>query len=138
MAIAASAIKGLDKVLKNLRRKTKEMGDGCQRGVREASLLLLRESQQLVPIDFGLLRASGFANVVGEGFAARGSVGYSASYALYVHEAVGMVLQGQPRPGGRGRYWDPQGRAQAKFLEEPMRRLAPRLRNIIRQNMRIK
>lgn len=138
MAISTPGVKGVDKVIKNLRRRTRELGEGYQKGVRKAALLLLRESQQLVPIDFGLLRASGFATVVGEGFAARSSVGYSASYALYVHEAVGMVLQGQPRPGGRGRYWDPQGQAQAKFLEEPSRRLAPRLRNIIRESMRIR
>lgn len=47
-------------------------------------------------------------------------VGYSAPYAMFVHEAVGMVLQGLPRPSGIGNYWDPSG-ARAKFLEEPTR-----------------
>ena len=52
-------------------------------------------------------------------------VGYSAGYALYVHEAVGMKLKGLPRqPPGKGLYWDPQGRAQAKFLEQPARELS--------------
>lgn len=51
--------------------------------------------------------------------ASRVVVGYSAPYAMYVHEAVGMVLQGLPRPSGIGNYWDPNG--QAKFLEEPTR-----------------
>lgn len=71
------------------------------------------------------------------------AVGYTAAYALFVHEAVGMVLKGlsrdprirrieqggdpakaRPRPRKRepkGRYWDPQGRGQAKFLETPLR-----------------
>jgi hypothetical protein len=71
------------------------------------------------------------------------AVGYTANYALFVHEAVGMVLKGlsrdprvrrieqggdpakaRPRPRKkepRGRYWDPQGRGQAKFLETPLR-----------------
>ena len=49
-------------------------------------------------------------------------VGYTANYAVYVHEAVGMKLKGVKRsPPGKGKYWDPQGRAQAKFLEEPAR-----------------
>lgn len=46
-------------------------------------------------------------------------VTFTAEYALYVHEAVEMVLKGQPRPSGIGVYWGPHG--QAKFLEEPMR-----------------
>ena len=74
-------------------------------------------------------------------------VGYSASYALYVHEnreihPPGMILAGKPRGGkssgrnkatGRftagskskrkGYFWDPQGRAQPKFLEQPFRTL---------------
>ena len=55
-------------------------------------------------------------------------VGYTAAYALYVHESVGMVLKGQPRPGkNRGNFWDPAGRGQAKFLEEPARTLQDEL-----------
>jgi hypothetical protein len=53
------------------------------------------------------------------------TVGFTAAYALYVHEKVEMKLKGQPRPGkNRGRFWDPQGRAQAKFLEEPARQMS--------------
>ncbi len=58
-------------------------------------------------------------------------VGYTAAYALYVHENMeinppGMILAGVPRPTtargtSQGSYWDPQGRAQPKFLEQPFR-----------------
>lgn len=76
-------------------------------------------------------------------------VGYTAAYALYVHENMeiwppGMRLKGLPRglgfsqkdgvvfvpkgilagtAGGaaRGFYWDPQGKAQPKFLESVVR-----------------
>lgn len=59
-------------------------------------------------------------------------VGYKAAYALYVHEAVGMKLKGQPRrPPRKGYYWDPQGRAQAKFLEQPARTFAKDLAEIV-------
>ncbi len=49
-------------------------------------------------------------------------VGYTAAYALFVHESIEMKLKGQKRPKPhKGRFWDPQGRAQAKFLEAPAR-----------------
>lgn len=78
-------------------------------------------------------------------------VGYNASYALYVHENVEMKWKGIPRDPRirqvssrstkkmrgkrkrkpRGLYWDPQGRGQAKFLEQPARELRPQMRKII-------
>ncbi len=54
-------------------------------------------------------------------------VGYTAYYAIWVHENIelhppGMILAGVERWHGKGAYWDPQGRAQPKFLEGPFRR----------------
>lgn len=46
-------------------------------------------------------------------------VGYAARYAYAVHELTDMVLEGEPRPSGKGVYWGPRG--QAKFLEQPAR-----------------
>ena len=57
--------------------------------------------------------------------------GYTANYALFVHENIEMKLAGQPRPKNRGLYWDPQGRGQAKFLEQPARQLAPTLGKVV-------
>lgn len=50
------------------------------------------------------------------------STGYTASYALYVHE-MPMKHKGEKRrkKKNQGRFWDPQGRAQNKFLETPAR-----------------
>lgn len=60
-------------------------------------------------------------------------VGFKAKYALYVHEATRMVLKGLPRrKPGKGLYWDPQGKAQAKFLEEPARTMQKQLAEIVR------
>lgn len=58
-------------------------------------------------------------------------VGYTAPYALYVHENVEMKLKGQPRSSGRGRYWDPQGKATAKFLEAPTREMQEQLGELV-------
>lgn len=64
-------------------------------------------------------------------------VGYTAAYALYVHEAPGK-LRGKPRgaskkgKGYRGHFWDPQGRGQPKFLEQPAREKEPELIKVVR------
>lgn len=83
-------------------------------------------------------------------------VGFTANYALYVHERVEMKWKGLPRGQGfyvdddgvirfpsrvretgrvggkhRGFYWDPQGRAQAKFLEAPARELKDEFGRIV-------
>lgn len=65
-------------------------------------------------------------------------VGYKAAYALYIHEnrsiwPPGMRLKGKPRSKkkNRGLFWDPQGKAQPKFLEEPARTLMPEMARII-------
>lgn len=60
-------------------------------------------------------------------------VGYTAAYALYVHEKIEMKWKGLPRQGkqGKGFYWDPQGRGQAKFLEGPARKFAKELGMIV-------
>jgi len=66
-------------------------------------------------------------------------VGYTASYALAVHEKIDMKLKGQRRKGKgkKGRYWDPQGRAQAKFLETPAREKRKEMLLIIKNMYRV-
>lgn len=73
------------------------------------------------------------------------AVGFTAAYALHVHENMEMLWKGlsrdprirriemggdpekaRPRPRKKepkGRYWDPQDRATSKFLEGPAREL---------------
>lgn len=112
-------------VVKNLKAKNAAIGTAVSQGLLIAGFELLRMSQQLVPVEFGVLKASGY---VRQPKRYEVNVGYTAFYALFVHEQVGMVLQGQqrlPSPPHQGRYWDPQGRAQAKFLEAPFRGFKP-------------
>ena len=62
-------------------------------------------------------------------------VGYTARYALHVHENLGQTLKGQPRPSPKtGNYWDPNG--QPKFLEQPARTLAGELATIVKTAMK--
>jgi len=131
------AVSGVKAIIGNIRRNERKLAAGAERGVKLAGLRLLRESQMRVPVDSGNLKASGFMRSKGTGFRTEANIGYTANYAIFVHENVEMKLKGQPRPGGRGRYWDPQGKGQAKFLEEPARTLAPVLRKIIRDSARV-
>jgi hypothetical protein len=59
---------------------------GLNRGLRAAGLLLYRYSQLEVPVDYGILKASGFVRVIGTGWSTAVQVGYTASYAIFVHE----------------------------------------------------
>lgn len=61
-------------------------------------------------------------------------VGYTAVYALWVHENIEMKWRGQPRKAPhKGHYWDPQGQGQAKFLEQPARTEARKMAAIIKK-----
>ena len=130
-------IVGVENVIRNIRKTKSRLASGVEKGVKRAGLYLLAESQKLVPVDTGNLKASGVMRATGKGFNTNANVAYTAAYALFVHENTEMKLKGQPRPGGRGHYWDPQGRGRSKFLEYPARTLAPKLRQIIRDSARI-
>ena len=56
------------------------------------------------------------------------TVGFTAAYAIYVHENLQMKWRGLPRKSGKGVYWGPHG--QAKFLEGPAREMAAELAQI--------
>lgn len=59
-------------------------------------------------------------------------VGYTAAYAVHVHENIEMRWRGLPRhKPSKGNYWDPPGRGQAKFLEQPARELKKEFSRII-------
>lgn len=63
-------------------RRTKAMG----RGLLKAGLLLQRYSQLIVPVDKGILKASAFTRLSESGVRTTVLVGYTANYAIYVHE----------------------------------------------------
>lgn len=134
MAKLKAGIEGVKEVIRTIKRRKNQLSYGVEAGLQKAGNFLIGESMKKVPVEFGELIGSAYVRVKGRGFKRDVEVGYTAPYALYVHEAVGMKLKGLPRrpsPPHIGRYWDPQGRAHAKFLEEPARRLLPELRRII-------
>lgn len=89
--------------------------------------------------------------IAGQYVEASVAVGYTAAYAVYVHENLEMKLKGisrdprerQTKSGKhldtprdrktepKGSFWDPQGQGQAKFLEAPARYLKSELAAIV-------
>lgn len=129
---------GVQRILSNLAVRNAKIAAGCEIGLKMAGLRLQRESQRVVPVDFGPLKASAYTRQKGTGVMTVVEVGYTAAYALEVHENVAMRGRGHPRQApSKGNYWDPKGRGQAKFLEEPLRRLQPVLSKLIRDKMKI-
>lgn len=116
-------------------------GLAVSRILKKSGLLLQRVSQKQVPVDSSNLKGSAFTRASGKGFRTSVNVGYTAKYALALHEGVGMRLHGEPRTGKRpdgtqrkGSYWSPQG-SRRKFLEIPARNLNrfPGFKEIIAQ-----
>jgi len=110
-------LKGLDKAIKALRGRGKTDAVAFERNMKRAGLFLQRESQRVVPIDTSNLKNSAFTRQVGAGWAIDVIVGYTAMYAVYVHEN----LEARHAPG-----------KQAKFLEGPLRVHRQRIIRIIR------
>lgn len=137
------SLKGIEKVVSNLNREIAKIEKRSARGLTVAALRVRRDSQKKTPVDEGNLRASAFTETfkVSKGPAA--VVGYTAEYAPWVHEAPG-TLKGQPRPkrkgssANRGKYWDPQGRAEPKFLEKSAKENEKNILEDIRRHVFVK
>lgn len=123
------------------KQATKHIG-GLQRGLMRAGLALQRESMKIVPVMTGNLRASAFTRPTGSGTKFEVQVGYTAKYALYVHEdleaAHGSVFNAKhaeriAKAKGRDKkIWFNRGPdQQAKFLEKPFREQRKRLAEIV-------
>lgn len=143
--MALSFVSGVNTVIANLQRAYLGLSGAVPVALFRAGKELEKKSVKLAPKEFGDLRNSSYVIVLGKGWKSVAEVGYRAHYALFVHERIGMRLKGLPRnlfgnfryyPDGTrkphvGRFWDPQGEAQAKFLEEPARRLRPGLKAVM-------
>ena len=137
-----TGIVGAKAVIANIKQRTARIGAGFSRGVTLAGLHLQKKSMEQVPVDTGNLKASAFTRRFGIAFGTEVVVGYTAAYALYVHEAK-MVLKGQKRPSkpdtreNPGYFWDPQGQAKSKFLSDPANTERVAMREIIKRSIQL-
>ncbi len=137
-----TGVSGIDKIIRNLKRADAQIGRGVARGLKRGGLLLQRASQEIVPVDKGPLKASAFTrNVGGSGFKTDIIVGYTAGYAIYVHEDLEAAHGRAFNEKYAEQIADPKNKAfrsrganqQAKFLEQPARQLRLVILKIIHQ-----
>lgn len=105
----------LEEVLRNLNREIDGIKGNTKLGAFKAAKHIQARAVDLTPRDTSNLANSSFARPSRRG----ALVGFTAAYALFVHENMEQKLKGLPRSSGRGVYWGPDG--QPKFLETPMK-----------------
>lgn len=103
-----SAIKNLDKAVSRLDKIGKGIQKTAVTALGQEAEEIIDASQPLVPVDTGALKASYYVNETQAGVKA----GYSADYAMKVHEDLNM----DHRIG------------EAKFLEKPYLARKPQIR----------
>lgn len=113
-------IEGVAEIKKAMKEAGTFLGDGARKGLIRGGLYLQRKSQEVVPIEFGILKNSAGTKPVGHGWYTDVIVYYTASYAVYVHERRKL----KHKPGKRD-----------KFLEMPARRYRYQLLQIISGEM---
>ncbi|MEY0827929.1 HK97 gp10 family phage protein [Providencia rettgeri] len=133
------------------RRNTQAfVGDVERRAVRAATAGLIvgaSHAARYTPIDTSTLINSQYRDARVNGVMITGRVGYTANYAVYVHNASGK-LKGQPREDfgktrdgvsfgggtGKGNYWDPN--AKPKFLQAGFEEARQEIDEAIKREMR--
>lgn len=118
MALANVKVKGLDPLNEAFKLAGRDAPIYGQQALFEEAQEAFRLSQQVVPVDTGVLRASGNVTQYRRGNVAHAWIRYggaAASYAVYVHEIP-------PNSGGR---WGTGNKhaspTQWKFLERPVK-----------------
>jgi len=138
-------ITGVDELVNRLIRTNGFIEKGIGAGLKQAGKYLLKESQKIVPVQKGILKASGFVKATGSGASTNVAVGYTATYGLYVHEnleaAHGKAFNEKhaeeittASTPAQKRIWFRRGpNQQAKFLEKPAREGQGKMLQIIEQ-----
>lgn len=127
--------KGLEQVLGNINSEISGIETRSVGGLLKGGLMIQRRSQGKVPVERGNLKASAYTRKAPEDPNAV-EVGYSAAYALFVHENMEQKLKGEPRPSALGEYWGPNG--EPKFLESTLNESASDFVEIVRQEAEVK
>jgi hypothetical protein len=115
-------VTGLDRVLTNLNRQVLKIKKRTAAGMWEAALIVQRRSMELTPVDTGNLKGSAYSILVPRLLAGGpgAEIGYTASYAPFVHEIDRNYKVGQ---------W--------KFLETALKEKRKEVLEAIRRRARV-
>lgn len=124
--MSKQGLHGLRDVVYSLNKEIEKVKNYSQKGLISGGNKVLKAAKALTPIDTGNLRNSAYIDFhsrfgYGSSTELRPAVfiGYTAVYALAVHERVEEKLRGVPRKTGskKGKYWDS---GESKFLEKAL------------------
>ena len=115
------AIKGLENVLGNLNKAISGIEGATHKGLLAAGTFIKGESQEITPVEFGVLLNSAFVRPVGP---MRVVVGYTALYAAWVHEFPEFFNYTKPGTG-------------PKFLERAIKNNIPQILSIIQRRAKV-
>ena len=114
-------MKGLSQIERNLNKEIKKIKGRTKAGLWQAALLVRAQSQRLTPVDIGNLKGSAFTDPYETSKGPGVIIGYTASYAPYVHEIDANYRVGQ---------W--------KFLEMALRMLKKKILEVVKAKAQIK
>ena len=130
-------VTGMNKVRANLKKYSQDQGHAFGMRMMAAGFYLQKLSQKIVPTFTGHLRGSAFTRRYGLGFKTDVVVGYTAKYAVYVHEDLdkrhgdvynqyyaSQIAHAKSKTGSkaqRRRWKRRRPQEQAKYLEKPYR-----------------
>jgi len=134
----ATGIQGIDSVIRGLEKSLVRYQAGASAGMIEAVAFLRQDmdtTPPLIPVDIGNLRASWFTSFVKDLQAGRTIIfGFSANYALYVHERIGGGEWGEGGTVGIVN-WSRPGSG-PKFMEAALKRNTQEIMRILQANTR--
>lgn len=128
-------LKGLETVMKNLDKQLSDIGTRTVQGLLAGGRVILEEAKRRVPVEYGDLQNSGYVAVSDDQRLAV-DIGFTAPYALAIHENMEQKLKGKPRPSGIGVYWGPSG--QPKFLESAARDKSRDAVRVVAENAKVR
>jgi len=110
----SGTVQGLKNITKAVELHKKVTAAGLRTGLMRAGLFLQRESQKIVPVDTGALRASANTRLEGTDKDLAVIVSYSQEYAIFVHEN----LESRHKPGKTAKYLEKPAREKRGAMED--------------------
>lgn len=127
-------VEGVNETITALNAELAQIKGKSMAGLLAGGAIVERRAAETAPVEYDKLVGSKFTrkapddpNVV--------EVGFSALYALYVHENLEAKLKGTPRPSGLGVYWGPSGRP--RFLALALQETSRDVINMVAQYAKI-
>ena len=150
MALQLNQMKGIDNVLKNLNKEIKGIEGRTRKGMTKVGLFIESKSMKECPVVTSNLKNSRYSEAFDTSKGPAVEIGFTALYAPFVHEnpRAGKTRGISPKGVAYKAPINPSGKRSTqtifstvgkwKFLEDPLKKNARRIIEIIRQKAKLK